>query len=86
MKKRQGKPKLADCSDRNIKRALNKLGGFFIKEGSKHTRIVHQETNKCSTIPRSMPINKNIMKSFVNDYLIKELGYSDAIIYQYLWC
>lgn len=86
MKKGKGKPKLANCSPNDVVRALNKLGAFTIKEGTNHIRITHIETNRASTIPRHNPVDRNLLKDFVEDYLIKELGYSEEEIYKYLWC
>jgi len=86
MKRRRGKPKLVNCSSKDVRHALKKLGEFFITEGTKHIKITHKPTNKNSTLPRSSPINKHLMKDFVEDYLVKEIGYSEEEIYKYLWC
>jgi len=82
-----GKPKLANCSPKDVIKTLKKLGDFSIKKGaSKHIRIKHIKTGKTSTIPRGNPINRNLLKDFIEDYLVKELGYSEEEIYKYLWC
>ena len=86
MKKRRGKPKLANCSYEDVIRALKKIGHFLIKKVGKHSRVTHKPTNKPSTLPRSSPIDRHLLRDFVEDYLIKELGYSEKVIYQYLWC
>ena len=78
-------PKLANCTPDDIIKALKKLGGFSINE-SKHIIIIHIKTGKKSTIPRAKPVNRNLLKDFIEDYLMKELGFSDKDIYKYLWC
>jgi len=78
-------PKLASCTSNDVIKALKKLGGFSVSE-SKHIIIIHIKTGKKSTIPRSKPVNRNLLKDFVEDYLVKELGYSKADIYKHLWC
>ncbi|MFH1968096.1 MAG: hypothetical protein ABIJ84_01780 [bacterium] len=79
------RPKLANCSPKDVIKALKKLGGFLIKD-SRHIKIIHIKSGKSSTIPRSRPINRNLLKDFIEEYLIKELRYSEAEIYKYLWC
>jgi hypothetical protein len=79
-------PKLASCTPQDVFKAINKLGGFEIKEGAKHTKVIHIASKKSSTIPRHGIVNKNLLKGFVNDFLVKELGYSEKEIYKYLWC
>lgn len=86
MRKRRGRPKLANCSHREVVKALNRLGAFKIAEGSNHIKVTHRKTGKFSTIPRHSPINKHLLKDFVEDYLVKELGYLQEEIYKYLWC
>ena len=86
MAKRKGKPKLANSSPNDVFRALKKLGAFEISEGGRHTKIIHTKSGMGSTIPRHNPINKNLLKSFVKEYLIKELNYLEEEIYKYLWC
>jgi len=78
-------PKLVNCTPNDVIRALKKLGGFSVGE-SKHYIIKHIASGKKSTIPREKPINRNLLKDFVDDYLVKELGYSEEDIYKYLWC
>lgn len=80
------KPKLAQCTPDGVTKALKKLGGLKIEEGKKHTKITHIKTGKCSTIPRHGTVNRNLMKDFVEDFLVKELGYTEKEIYKYLWC
>lgn len=86
MKKRKGKPKLANCSPKEVMRALKKMGEFFFREGKKHIIIIHESTNEQSALPRHSPINRYIMKDFVEDYLVKTIGYSEEEIYEFLWC
>jgi predicted RNA binding protein YcfA (HicA-like mRNA interferase family) len=80
------KPKLINCTPNDVIKALKKLGGFLVDEGAKHIIIIHKISGKKSTIPRSKPVNKNLLKDFVEDYLVKELGYSEKEIYDHLWC
>lgn len=77
VKQKKGKPKLANCSPKRVVRALNKLGDFLIMEGTRHIKIIHRPTKKRSTLPRSSPINRHLLKDFVEDYLIKTIGYSE---------
>ncbi len=83
---KKNKPKLSNCSPRDVFKTLNKLGGFEIIDGAKHTIIQHTVSRKKSTIPRHNPINRNLLKDFVEEYLIKEIGYSEEEVYKYLWC
>ena len=85
---KKSKPKLANCSPQDVFKALKKLGGFVFSEGRKHVRITHIETGKKSTIPRKhkKPLNKHLLKDFVEDWLVKELGYSEDDIYKHLKC
>lgn len=80
------KPKLTNCTPQDIIKTLKKLGGFFVDEGAKHIIIIHTASGKKSTIPRTKPVNRNLLKDFVEDYLIKELGYSEKDIFKHLWC
>ncbi len=79
-------PKLANCTPQDVIKALKKLGGFFVDEGSKHIVIIHKLSSKKSTIPRTKPVNRNLLKDFVEDYLKKELGYLEKDIYKHLLC
>lgn len=85
-KKRGREPKLANCSSEDVFRALRKLGDFSIMQGAKHTVILHQSTKEKSTTPRSFPINRYLLKDFIEDYLIDKIGFSKTEIYKYLWC
>lgn len=81
------RPKLANCAPQDIIKALKKLGGFSLDEGAaKHISVKHIATGKKSTIPRAKPVNKHLLKDFVEDYLIRELGYSEKDIFKHLWC
>ena len=82
----KAKPKLASCSPNDVIKALHKLGDFSTSEGGRHTIIVHNPTGKKSTIPRHPKVNRYLLKDFVEDYLIKELRYSEEEVYQYLRC
>jgi predicted RNA binding protein YcfA (HicA-like mRNA interferase family) len=80
-------PKLANCMPQDVIKALKKLGGFSVDEaGSKHIIVKHTASGKKSTIPREKPVNKNLLRDFVEDYLVKELGYLEKDIYKHLWC
>ncbi len=80
------KPKLSNCSPNDVIRALKKLGDFIIKEGGNHTKVRHILSGNGSTIPRHNPINRYLLKDFVEDYLVKKLGYTEKDIYKVLWC
>ena len=77
---------MANCTPNDVFKALQKLGGFSIEAGAKHDAVIHIATEKKSTIPRSKPINRHLLKDFVDEYLIKELGYAEEEIYTHLWC
>lgn len=81
------RPKLANCMPQDVVKTLKKLGGFFVDEaGSKHIIVKHIASGKKSTIPRTKPVDRNLLKDLVEDYLVKELGYSEKDIYKHLWC
>lgn len=80
------KPKLVNCMPQDVIKALKKLGGFFVNEGARHIIIKHILSGKKSTIPRTKPVNKNLLKDFVKDYLVRELSFLEENIYKHLWC
>ncbi len=86
MARYRGKPKLASCSPNDVLRALKKIGGFNILEGNKHIKVVHIKTGKPSTIPRHEKVNRHLLRDFVDNYLIRDLGYSEETVYAHLWC
>lgn len=86
MDKRSGKPKLANCTPSDVFRALKKLGAFDIVEDGKHSKVLHIHSGKKSTIPRHTIVNRNLLKDFVEDFLVKQLGYTEKQIYEHLWC
>ena len=82
-----GKPKLTSCSPKDVLHALGKMGGFQIKEGSaKHIKVIHIKTGKPSTIPRHSKVNRYLLRDFGEDYLVKDLGYTEEEVYTHLWC
>lgn len=81
------RPKLVNCTPQDIIKTLKKLGGFSLDEGAaKHIGVKHIASGKKSTIPRTKPVNKHLLKDFLEDYLVKELGYSEEEIFKHLWC
>ncbi len=81
------RPKLANCSPNDVFRALRKIGGLIINTTSaKHVTVTHIQTGKKSTIPRSNPVNRHLLKDFIDEFLVKELGYTEEEIYKHLWC
>jgi hypothetical protein len=86
MAKLRGEPKLTNCTPVDVFRALNKLGGFKIIEGSLHTKVVHLATGKSSTIPRHGKVNRYLLRDFIDNYLCRDLEISKKEIYKYLWC
>ncbi|MDP3770422.1 MAG: hypothetical protein Q8R40_05820 [bacterium] len=86
MEKRGNKPKLANCTPSDVFRALKKLGAFEIIEDGKHSKIVDIGSGRKSTIPRHNVVNRNLLKDFVEDFLVKQLGYTEKQVYKYLWC
>jgi len=85
-KKKGKRPPLVNCSPNDVWRALKKIGGFVEKAGSKHGKIEHTATKHCSEIPRHTPVNKHIMRDFVEDYLVGKCGLTEQQIYFHLWC
>ncbi len=86
MGKPKGEPKLTSCTPDDVFKALRKIGGFTFYEGAKHTKVTHIETGRSSTIPRHTIVNRHLMKDFVEDYLIRDLGIKKENIFKYLWC
>ena len=80
------KPKLASCTPDDVFRALKKLGGFKFKNGAKHTKVIHIASSKTSTIPRQARVNRHLLRDFVEDYLVKDVGLKEDDIYKHLWC
>ncbi len=81
------RPKLVNCTPQDVIKTLKKLGGFFVDEAaSKHIIVKHIASGKKSTIPRERPVNKHLLRDFIEDYLVKDLGYSEEEIYKHLWC
>ena len=79
-------PKLANCKPEDVWQALKKMGGFKDKEGTKHWKVEHIVTGHCSEIPRHSPINRALLKDFVEDHLVGKCGFSEAGVYKYLRC
>ncbi|MCR4311187.1 MAG: type II toxin-antitoxin system HicA family toxin [Candidatus Taylorbacteria bacterium] len=84
--KRLERPKLTSCSPSDVVRALRKLGGFIVKEGAKHIKVIHIGTGKSSTIPRHAKVNRYLLRDFVDDYLVRDVGLNEKEIYKHLWC
>lgn len=80
------KPKLVNCKPEDVWSALNKIGGFRDKKGSKHGKVEHIATGHCSTIPRHSPINRSLLQDFIDDYVIGKCGVSPDEIYAHLKC
>lgn len=86
-KNRKGeRPPLVNCSPDDVWRLVKKLGGFIEKPGTKHGKIEHTVTKHCGEIPRHNPVNRYIMRDFVEDYLVKKCGFTLDQVYTYLWC
>lgn len=86
MGKPRGEPKLNSCKPSDVFKALNKIGGFTVFEGGKHTKVRHIISEITSTIPRTQIINRNLMKDFVEDFLVRDIGLTKEEIFKYLWC
>lgn len=81
------KPKLATCSPDDVFRAIKRIGGFeVVFDSAKHTKVVHLATGHASTIPRHSPVNRHLLKDFVEDFLVKQCGLSESEVYKHLWC
>jgi len=88
MRKLSGnKPKLTSCTPEDVFGALRKLGGFeIVYDGAKHTKVRHVPTGKASTIPRTSPINKHLLRDFVEKFLVESCGIEEEEVYKHLWC
>lgn len=86
MAKQKGEPKLTSCSPNDVFHALKKLGGFDFFEGSRHTKVKHVASGKSSTIPRHSVLNRHLVKGFVDDYLVRDVGIEKENVFKYLWC
>lgn len=80
------KPKLANCKPEDVWQALKKIGGFVNKKGTKHGKVEHTATGRCSEIPRHSPIKRGLLKDFVEDYLIGKCGLTEDQVYEHLRC
>lgn len=86
MPKPKGTPPLASCTPGDVFKALRKLGGFNFYEGAKHTKVTHLRTGKSSTIPRHGIVKRFLLKSFIDDFLVKECSVDTAELFKHLWC
>ena len=86
MAKPKGEPKLASCTPDDVFNSLKKVGSFVFFEGAKHTKVTHVPTGRSSTIPRHGVIKRQLMKNFVEDFLVKECGIDTEELFKYLWC
>ena len=87
VKPRGGKPKLAACTPDDVFGAIDKLGGFeTLFWSSKHTKIRHLATGHAFGIPRTSPVNKHLLKDFVEEFLVAKCGLDEKDIYKHLWC
>ncbi|MFH1170853.1 MAG: hypothetical protein V1704_04880 [Candidatus Vogelbacteria bacterium] len=86
-KPKGGKPKLTACTPEDVFGAIKKLGGFEIRfESAKHTKLIHIATNQAFTIPRHSPVNKHLLKDFVEKFLVGVCHLDEKEIYKHLWC
>ena len=86
-KPKGGKPKLAACTPDDVFGAIDKLGGFeIIFESSKHTKIRHLASGHAFGIPRTSPVNKHMLRDFVEKFLVEKCGLKEANVYKHLWC
>lgn len=81
------RPKLASCTPDDVFRTIDKLGGFRTQfQSAKHTKFVHIGTGHAATIPRHSPINRHLLKDFVEDFLVTKCGFTEDEVYEHLWC
>lgn len=85
MAKREGS-KFNNCSPDDVFRLFRKLGGFYVKEGGKHTKVTHIESGKATLIPRAKKVNRHLLNDVIDKYLIEELGYKREDITKNLTC
>lgn len=86
MGKPKGEPKLSACTPQDVFSALKKLGGFAFFEGGSHTKVTHIDTGRSSTIPRHGIVKRYLLKSFIDDFLVKECGIDTNELFKHLWC
>lgn len=78
---------MVSCTPDDVFRALKKIGGFdFRFESARHTKVLHIATGHASTIPRHSPVNRNLLRDFVEDFLVAKAGLKEEDIYAHLWC
>lgn len=81
------KPKLAACTPEDVFSAIKKLGGFKILfTSAKHTKLIHIAIGQAFTIPRHSPVNKHLLKDFVEKFLVRICHLDEKEIYKHLWC
>ncbi|MEK7565358.1 MAG: hypothetical protein AAB501_03940 [Patescibacteria group bacterium] len=86
-KPKGSKPKLVACTPEDVFGAIKKLGGFKILfESAKHTKLVHIKTGQAFTIPRHSPVNKHMLRDFVEKFLVGVCKLDEKEIYKHLWC
>ena len=83
---KSNEPKLNNCKPNDVFSLIEKLGDFEIKEGAKHTKIIHIATGQATMIPRCHKINRFLLKSVVEKYLISTLKYEREEIFKHLTC
>ena len=80
------RPKLANCSLRDIQRACKKLGGCVVQKAGRHVvKVVHLQSQKAFVIPTGV-LKKGLMWDFVRSFLQDVCGYSEEQIFKVLWC
>ena len=81
------RPKLANCSFRDIQQACRKLGGCEITTASKHTnKIIHIASQRAFVISGKKPLKKGLVWDFVRSFLQGTCGFSEQEIFKVLWC
>ena len=80
------RPKLTNCSPTDIRRLLEKLGGFSFFEGRKHAKATHESTRSVWMTPRHAPLKRPYMQAVVKRYLVGGCGIAEAEIFRLLRC
>ncbi|OHA24563.1 MAG: hypothetical protein A3B11_00190 [Candidatus Taylorbacteria bacterium RIFCSPLOWO2_01_FULL_44_26] len=76
--------KLTNFTPDDVLAMFMRLGGFKISQGSKHIKVTHTTSGKATTIPRHSRVDPYILRSIINHFIVKELGYKIDDVYSSL--
>ena len=81
------RPKLANCSFKDLQKACQKLGGCSVIKASKHVvKIVHDASHEAFVVPSAKPLKRGLVWDFVRSFLQGKCGFTEEQIFEVLWC